>query len=185
MPLISGNDFWTALAAILAALTIVYAAFSAGRTFGRREMKRALANDRESARFREIYAPIVGMFAECHITTVQSRGSPYFRQRARNAWEEMREGNARSALNALFDKQDSGVSGEVEYGNSFPLGRILKHLRDRERFADAKLILLVKHADRAQYEDRPDDNQLTDSDLELLEHVYREYALLARRFAGA
>lgn len=184
IPIMSGNDFWTALAAVLAALTIAYGAFSVGREFGRREMKRSLFVDRESARFREIYAPIVGMFAECHISTVQSRGAPYFRQRVRNAWDEAREGRTRNALRALFDKQDGGISGEVEYGCVFPLGRILKHLSGREQFADPQLITLVKRADRAQYEDRPDENELTDADLNLLEHIHREYVSLAKRFTG-
>ena len=181
----SGNDFWTALAAIVAALTLVGGAFLVGRNIGRQEMKRENSYEREMKRYTDIYTPIVVMFAECHITTVSARGAPYLRQRLRNAWDELRKYRIVPALKALFDKQDTGVFGEVEYGRSFPHQSILSHLKGKEHLADPRLLWLVRTADRSQYEDRPEGNDLTHADLSLLSHVYHEYSKLAKRFTGA
>lgn len=71
------NDFWTAFAAVVAALGIVAGAYSVGLGIGYRRAGRELNSDREKNRFSEIYAPIYGLFTTCHITTVSGRGAPY------------------------------------------------------------------------------------------------------------
>ena len=179
------NDFWAAFSAVAAALTLIGGAYAFGRSAGYKQAMRDLNNEREAKRFSEIYAPLMGLFTTCHITTVTGRGAPYFRQRLRNAWRLLRAGRLVQAALAIFDKQDLGVSGEVEYGSSFPLSRITKHLNGREQFADQPLIGLVARANRAQYEDQPGDNELTSADLALFDHVCQQHEALSRRFVGA
>ncbi|MBR0565102.1 hypothetical protein J5J83_03095 [Azoarcus sp. L1K30] len=179
------NDFWTAFSALAAIFTIVGGAYAFGKNNGYRQATLALNNERESKRFVEIYAPLMGLFTTCHITTVSARGAPYLRQRIRNSIECLLDRKPLQALKALVDKQDQGVSGEVEYGGTFPLPEITQRLKGRERFADQELVNLVARANRAQYEDQPSDSDLTDADILLFNHICREHEKLVRRFVGA
>ena len=185
MPQLSMNDFWTAFSALAAIFTIAGGAYAFGRSNGYRQATSDLNNERESKRFAEIYAPLIGFFTNCHITTVSGRGAPYLRQRFRNAFELLLELKFLKALRAIFDKQDLGVFGEVEYGNSFPLTVITKHLKGREQYADDSLINLIARANRAQYEEQPEGNDLTEADLKLFKHIYHEHQKLVKRFIGA
>lgn len=180
------NDFWTAFAAVVAALSIIWGAFQAGITVGHNRAARKINAGRDSKRFANIYAPVYGFFTTCHITTVNAYGAPHFRQRIHNAKVALLE-NRRplEALWALFDKQDMGTSGEVEYGSDFPLAAITKHLKGREQYADQSLLNLVARANRAQYEEIPTDRALTDADLQLFDHICAEHEKLSRRFSKA
>lgn len=180
------NDFWTALAAVLAAFGIVAGTFRVGLEIGYRRATRDLNSDRERNRFSEIYAPLYGLFTTCHITTVSVRGAPYLRQRVRNAIQALvDERRPLAAMKALFDKQDFGASGEVEYGPHFPRPEITKRLQGREQYADQALLNLVAGANRSEYEDMPDNGQLTDADVKLFNHICREYEKLSDIFAKA
>ena len=179
------NDFWTAISAFAAILTLAGGAYALGRASGYRQAKLDLNNERESKRFSELYAPVMGFFTTCHITTSSSRGAPFFRQRLRNASSLFRKGQRLHALKAVFDRQDSSVSGEVEYGGSFPLSVITERLKGREQFADDTLIDLVAQANRSQYEEQPEGSELTAADLALFDHVCNEHQKLVRRFVGA
>ena len=178
------NDFWTTFFAIISALSVVYGAYRFGRNAGYKQAMRDLNNEREAKRFSEIYAPLMGFLTTCYITTATGWGAPYFRQRLGNALRLLRMGRLVQAALAIFDKQDLGVSGEVEYGSSFPQSEITKHLKGREQFADQRLIYLVADANRARYEEQPEDNELTSTDLALADHVNQQYEALSRRFAG-
>src|SRR4030066_1260069 len=93
MPLFIGdvfefmNNFWTAVSALAAIFTIAGGAYAFGRRTGYRKATLDLNNERESKRFTEIYAPLIGFFTTCHITTSSARGAPYFHQRFRNAFD--------------------------------------------------------------------------------------------------
>jgi len=184
MPQFPMNDFWTIFAAVTSALILAGGAYSCGRDAGYKQARRDLNNEREAKRFSEIYAPLMGLFTACYITTSPKWRAPYFRQRLGNALRFLRIGRLVQAMLAIFDKQDRGVSGEVEYGSSFPLSEITKHLGGREQFADQRLICLVTDANRARYEEQPEDNELTSADLALTDHVNQQYKALSRRFVG-
>jgi hypothetical protein len=179
------SEFLNALAAVAAALTLVGGAYAVGRSAGYRQARLDLNNEREAKRFSEAYAPIMGFFTTCHITTVSTQGAPHLRRRMRNAFNLAKELRLGAALVALFDKQNFGVSGEVEFGSAFPLHKITVHLQGREHFVDERLIGLVAQANRAQYEDQPQGNELTAADLALYEHICKQHEFLARRFIGA
>jgi hypothetical protein len=180
------NEFWTALAAVVSALGLVAGAYRIGFKIGYRRAAKVLNLDREKNRFCEIYAPSYGLFTTCHITTASARGAPYIRQRLRNALSILvNEHRPQEAVKALFDKQDLGISGEVEYGTCFPLAEITKLLRNKEHYADRTLLNLVARANRAQSEDMPSDGQLTDADLSLFHHISSEHEALSRRFTKA
>lgn len=180
------NDFWTVFAAVVAALGIVASAYRAGLDIGYRRAELELNSDSEKNRFSEIYAPVYGLFTTCHITTVSGRAAPYIKQRLRNASSILvNEWRSLAAIKALFDKQDLGTSGEVEYGSHFPLAEITKRLRGKEQYADQTLLNLVARANRAQYEDMPSNGQLTDADLCLFNHICSEHDALSHRFTKA
>lgn len=178
------NDLWTAFSAVVGALALVATAYAAGRRIGYKQARRELNQEREARRFSEIYAPVRRFLITCHITTVTGRGAPHLRQRVRNAWELLVERRLRASWRALFDRQEMGTLGEVEYGSPFPLQKINAHLKGREQWADATLINLLNLANRAQYEDQPREDELTAADLALLDHVCEQHDLLAHRFVG-
>jgi len=178
------DDFWTIFAALATALTMVSGAYAFGRSNGYQQAMLDLNNERETRRFTEIYAPIMGYFTTCHITTC-NQGTFYIQQRILNACKFLFESKPLLAFRTLFNKQDLKVYGEVEFGEPFPLATVTKHLNGREQFADRELISLVASANRAQYEDRPKENGLTKADLDLFGHVCRQHEILARRFIRA
>jgi hypothetical protein len=178
------NDFWTAFSAVIAASTIIGGAYCTGLSIGYRRASRDFNFGRARDRFDQIYAPLYGLFTTCHITTVSARGAPYLRQRVRNAFTTLiDERRALAAVKALFDKQELGPSGEVEYGENFPRSEIAKCLRNKERYADPTLLNLVARSNRSQYEEMLDECQLTEADLRLFKHICSEYEKLGKRFA--
>lgn len=178
------NDFWTIFTAVTSALILAGGAYSYGRDAGYKQARRDLNNEREAKRFSEIYAPLMGFFTTCYIMTSPKWGAPDFPQRLGNALRLLQIGRLVQAMLAIFDKQDLDVSGEVEYGSSFPLSRITEHLKGREQFADQQLIYLVARANHARLEEQPEDNELTSADLALTDHVNQQYKALSRRFVG-
>lgn len=182
-PFLLMNDFWTAIAAIFAALTLVAGAYEVGFQRGASKTSENLNSEREFKRFSEIYAPLYGLFTMLHITTVSATGAPYFRQRAKRALSILREERRiGDAFRALFDRQELGTTGEVEYGGDFPIAGITRHVTGKEQFADRALLDLVSRANRAQYEDRPRAGELTSADLDLFNHICAQYDLLEKRF---
>lgn len=179
------NDFWTAFSALVAALAIIGGAYAFGRTSGYRQAKADLNNERQAKRFTEIYAPLVGLFTTCHITTTSALGAPHLNHRIYNAWRCLLSGNLLSAMRAVFDIKDFGSTAEVEFGDPFPRAMITEHLKGREQFSDDKLIVLLARANRAQYEEHPYSADLTAADLALFRHVCRQHEILSARFVGS
>ena len=84
------------------------------------------------------------------------------------------------ALQALLDRRISR-GAEIEYGGDFPLTQILKITRAHQRHADAKLLNLVRAADRSRYEEPGDSAIMTDAELVLFEHIANEHKRLSRK----
>lgn len=180
------NDFWTAVSAIVAVALAIGGAYKVGVEVGGTRTRKALASNRDLQSLSEVYAPLFGLFTTRHITTASGRGAPYLRQRLRNAVEILTEEcRPIKALAAVFDKQELGVSGEVEYGGSFPLHVITKHLKGREHLADHELLILVERANRAQYEQPTEHGLLTDEDLRLFQHISDRHAKLTKKLKQA
>lgn len=180
------NEFWTAFSALLAIAIAIGGSYRVGVAVGVARARRQVANDHDRAAFTEVYAPLFGLFTTRHITTASGRGAPYLRQRLRNAAEVLTdERRPIKAIAAIFDKQELGVSGEVEYGGDFPLGTITKHLKGKEHLADRELLLLVERANRAQYEQSTDHNEMTDEDLKLFQYISKRHEEFAKRASQA
>lgn len=178
------NDFWTALSAVIAALAIIGGAYRLGLSVGYRRASHDRNYDRQRDRFDQIYAPLYGLFTTRHITTVSTLGAPYLRQRVRKSLTALiDERRPVTAVKALFDKQDLGTSGEVEYGGNFPHSEIAKCLHNKEKYADHTLLNLIARSNRSQYEEILDECQLTEADIRLFHHICSEYAKLGKMFA--
>lgn len=176
------NDFWTALSAVIAALVF----FGVGYRVGHLRALRDFDSGRKKDRFDQVYAPLYGLFATCHITTASAQGAPYLRQRVRNAFTLIiNDRRVVTAVKALFDKQDLGTSGEVEYGGQFPHAEIARCLRNKAQYADQVLLDLIARSNRSQYEEMPDECRLTEADLKLFNHICSEYEKLGEIFAKA
>lgn len=185
------NDFWTAFAAIVSVFTIIGGAYSLGWAHGYKAARTTLCKERDLQRFTELYAPFMGFFTDCHIATGVSVLAPTARHRISNAIDLLKKSKPLPALRACFDKRETQIMGEVEYGRPFPLPEITEHLQGREHFADQKLITLLSQANRARHERDPhqpnlyqDDSLLTTEDLNLFDHIYLQHKRLASRFAG-
>lgn len=173
------NNFWTVIGAIAAVFPIYLTGFKRGEY----KVKKAIMDDRRKARFDEIYAPANALFLDRHITTARFIGARHFRQRLKNSraiWSERRK--LRKAVSAIFDKQESELLGEVEHGKVFPLFELTKLVERNIKFADSKLVDLVAAANRAKYELR-DERLLSNEELNLYDHVWREHRKLSRLFS--
>lgn len=173
------NDVWSAIGA-LAALGGVY---GLGFQRGSSNARKTLNNERERNRLSEVYAPLVGLFADCHISTSTARLAPHLWHRVHFAKRFLGQKRIAEAFKALFDKRVLPETGGVEYGESFPLVKISTHLKGREKFADSELLDLVRSANRARHEEPRHRDLLTTQELLLLKHIHREHVLLSRKFA--
>ena len=143
---------------------------------------RRLANGRE--RLNQLYRPLAALFLTRHVTTSTGIAAPRFRHRWANAVQELgayrrRRVGLKRAWRALFDRQSS-TSAEIEYGGGFPMGDILKLVRQRATAADPTLLQLVRRADRSRHED-PATCLLTDEELALFEHIHCQHERLMRQ----
>lgn len=179
------SDFWTVIGAIAAVLALLSVSFTAGVRSGTRRTKRALNDERRKAKFERIYAPAYALFLTRHITTCAGRAAPYLRQRLKNAKELILEQRRPvMAFKALFDKQDLGETGEVEYGGDFPLNEITELVKYNSQFADREIGHLVARANRAKYEEYYEGNgMLTNAELQLFYHIANEHGRMCREYA--
>lgn len=134
-------------------------------------------------RLEKLYGPLYALLMPIHITTSTGIGAPRFRHRWENAVEKLSTIRSRRrwkvAWRALFDRQKS-TSGEVEYGSDLPRSKIIKLVQDNERYADPKLLRLVKWMGRAVYEDPQGGYGLSDEDLALCDYIHDKYFSLKR-----
>ncbi|MBW4583101.1 MAG: hypothetical protein KME42_26330 [Tildeniella nuda ZEHNDER 1965/U140] len=180
------NDFWTAFGAIIGALACMVTVYELGLRVGYKRAQLSINSEREQNRFSRLYAPMYGFFLHSHITTAIGRCAPYLWQRMQNSWKILvKRGGINKAIKALFDKQELGTSGEVEFGSDFPLDKINDLIRGNEQFADATLLHLIASANRAQYEEAPSASELTSADLALFDHICEQHQKLSRKFTTA
>lgn len=178
------SDFLTVVGAIAAILPLLAAAFAAGVSRGRKVTIRALNDERRKVKFESIYAPAYALFLTRHITTCTGRAAPYFRQRLKNAKELLlEERRPVMAFKALFDKQELGETGEVEYGGDFPLNEITKLVQKNSQFADRTIGALVARANRAKYEEYEGNSLLTEAELQLFYHIISEHTKMCQEYA--
>lgn len=134
-------------------------------------------------RLLKLYGPLYALLMPIHITTSSGINSPRFHHRWENATEKLStiksQRRWKAAWRALFDRQES-TSGEIEYGSDLPRSKIVEMVQNNERYADPKLLGLVRRMDRATYEDPQGHNGLSDEDLALCDYIYDKYLALKR-----
>lgn len=139
-------------------------------------------------RYARLYAPMLDTLHDVHMTMGTGQGSPFFRQRLRNAHELLSFGGARAhrrvvnAWRALSDRQQLPTTGEVEFGGAFPIDRISALARKYRDLADDRLLTLVRQAERSRIEDQRHPSDLSEEDCALVEHVSRQYDQLRQLF---
>jgi hypothetical protein len=180
----SMNDFWTALASVIALYVAMQAAYLHGKKNGIREERLRLDRDWRVQCFTELYAPLFNLFITRHITSSMGRDAPHLHQRLRNAYQIfVNERRPAEAMKAIFDRQVIGPFSEMEYGGDFPLKKIIDHVKSRPHLADEKLKLAVAKADRAEYErcfSGTAEGLLTDEQFQLFNLICDKHQTLAR-----
>lgn len=91
----------------------------------------------------------------------------------------------RQAYRALFDRYGEKPITGLQFGGEFPLQKIKDIVRANIGFADKRLVNLIQCADRYRMEcpyydnDNPD---LTDYEIELVDHIWESYTILNKKF---
>jgi hypothetical protein len=138
-----------------------------------------------SNRYYKLYAPLFAEIMKIHVTTARGCGAPRFRQRLENSWECLFEIRKRipaikAAWRALFDRKFLEVTGEVEYGDSFPIGRLRQIINVNLTCCDNRLIELIRLSERTRIEEQVADNYLTQQDIDLYKYIESEHAWLKK-----
>ncbi|MDP9290957.1 MAG: hypothetical protein M3O82_01175 [Verrucomicrobiota bacterium] len=131
-------------------------------------------------RFELLYAPMLALFLTRHVTSAKAVMAAYLRSRVRNALSQAKRGRLVSATKALFDRQETKQTAEIEFGGTFPLDQIHRILSGHESYADEQLLEWIARADRSRYEDS-EEYGLTDAEYGLFQHIAATHSRLSKR----
>jgi hypothetical protein len=130
-----------------------------------------------------IYLPLYRELFGLKITTSSSMGAPFFSQRIGNAYRVLtttqRQTRAiKGAWRALFDKEETPTTGDVEYGGRFPLREIGLVAKQNLGHSDLALTRLISCAERTRIEDGSRLSEMTADDVRLYDHIVNQYQRL-------
>lgn len=151
---------------------------------GFRNGRSLIVNERARRSLNEIYAPLVAFFLNVHPATSTSGGRwihvriAFSRPLARRSFLS----RVRSLVRAVSPPYgvEHKVYAEIEYGGSFPLGKITDLVTVRAHHADLRLILLINRAHRSQHE-RESDELLTDEEWALYLYIDKQHRKLCKK----
>lgn len=178
----------TLILTICATVTAIVSTFWLAYKAGYKKAKKELQNDFHKMRYEEIYSPMLAMFLTRHVTTSQGIAAGYFRIRLRFFWRYLKKGEIKESITSLWNKRKTKVGAEIEYGGAFPFKEIKNIISGKEKYADNKLLNLIRTVDRSYYEDvsedhgKYDDNMLTDDEYELFTHIADEHYKLKKKY---
>jgi hypothetical protein len=169
--------------------TILSAACTIDLAVKAARIRERIRRQRERNRYFKIYAPLFSELMKIQITTSSATLRPYFSQRAERAWRKLRTTKRtrvgmKVAWQALFDKQITKETGEVEYGGDFPIEEIDRMVHQKLTFCDEELLDLTSRAVIYRREERVSSGQLTYRDVLLYDHIVRERSRLKKRLTG-
>ncbi len=142
---------------------------------------RAARAELERVRFERLYAPLNTLFQTRHVESavVIMRGHLYLR--LRHSRRLLRQGRLLAAWHGLWDRGETEPSAEMSFGDAFPLDEIHGIVNANAQYADRRLVLLVRTADRSRYErTHPQDNGITREEYALLCHIGDEWERLSK-----
>jgi len=131
-------------------------------------------------RYYLVYCPLIVILLETHIIGCGTGFT--FSQRIKMAIRKFCELKIKDGIKILSKNYRENVSYEVEYGDPFPLAEIKKIINKNIKWADTKLILLLREADYSN--DEPYSQQFNELEVEkykLHSYIWRTYEELNKR----
>ncbi|HOI50895.1 MAG TPA: hypothetical protein PLN02_00830 [Azonexus sp.] len=183
----NATDIATIAATVLAVVPLVAGTYKFAHAKGVKEGRRELNYARELEALQHLYAPLVSLFLDVHISSCTLTRYPTFRQRLKHAIAIFRERRylkfkLKHAFQALFDKGTSEPSVGVDYGPGFPLSKIGGILKHQTHLAPGELISLYRTMSRDEYERiGASEDELFACHLEFLDHIFDEHRRLSER----
>ncbi|MBS1227200.1 MAG: hypothetical protein H6R17_477 [Proteobacteria bacterium] len=154
---------------------------------GLKEGRRDLTYSRDCQSLEHLYAPLLSLLLDIHISSCTLTKYGTFQQRFDHAvaiFKERRyvKSKMKGGFAALFDHGVSEPSVGIDYGPGFPISEIGEVIKKQAHLAPPELIVLYQRTSREEYErGGMADDELTAYHLELAEHIFNQHELLTNR----
>jgi hypothetical protein len=184
------TDIATIIGSILTFVTLLAGTYKWAHAKGFKEGRGQVSYARDLDSLQHLYAPLVSLFLDVHISACTLTKYPTFSQRFKHAvsvFQERRflKSKLKRAFLALFDKGVSEPSVGTDYGSRFPTGKIEELLKRQTHLAQPALIRLYRSMSREEYErGGMSEDELSACHLEFVDHVFAEHERLANRIRG-
>jgi len=137
--------------------------------------------------YRNVYAPLFGDLVKIHITTASL--SLTVRDRLNRAVFKLTTRKSlkrgiKAAWRELFGKHRQRRSGEVDFGDSFPLQRMREQIYRNLIYCDDEIVDLIADAWNTRIEYGMPQNELTEEDIQLYDYVMKRHAYLKKRVSA-
>lgn len=181
------TDIATIIGSVLAVATLLAGTYKWAHAKGIKEGRAQVSYSRDLESLQRLYAPLVSLFFNVHISSCTLTEYPTLRQRVKHAisvFQERRflKSKLKGSFHALFDKGVSEPSVGVDYGSRFPTAKIEELLRQQTHLAQPVLIDRYRSMAREEYErGGMSEDKLSACHLELVDHVFAEHERLANR----
>jgi len=154
---------------------------------GVKEGRRDLTYSRDCQILENLYAPLVSLLLDVHMSSCTLTRYGTFRQRLKHAKEIFQErrylkSKLKGSFRALFDRGVSEPSVGIDYGPSFPISQIWEVIKKQTHLAPPELITLYQRTSREKYERGGiSDDLLSAYHLELAEHIFKQHERFTNR----
>lgn len=158
---------------------------------GLKEGRRDLTYSRDCQTLEQLYAPLLSLLLDIHISSCILTRYGTFGQRLEHAigiFVERRyvKSRIKGAWVALFDRGVSDPTVGIDYGPGFPISRIGDIIKAKAHLAPPELIALYQRAFREEYERGGiADDELTTYHLELAKHIFNQHEFFTNRIRFA
>lgn len=172
---------------VLALIGSIIAAYKWTYKKGVKEGRRNLTYSRDCQTLEHLYAPLVSLLLDVHMSTCTLTRYGTFSQRFKHAREIFQErrylkSKVKGSFTALFDKGVSEPSVGIDYGPGFPITQIRDVLKKQAHLAPPELITLYQRTSREKYErGGMSDDLLSAYHLELAEHIFNQHERFTNR----
>ena len=154
---------------------------------GVKEGRRDLTYSRDCQILENVYAPLISLLLDVHMTSCTFIRYGAFRQRIKHAAEIFQErrnlkSKMKGSFAALFDRGISKPTVGIEHGPSFPISQIGEIIKKQAHLAPPELIGLYQQTVREEYEQgNESDDLLSEYHLQLAEHIFTQHEFFASR----
>lgn len=181
------TDIATILGTVVTSAGLLAGMYKWAHSKGEKEGREKLSYARELETLQHLYAPLLSLLLDLHISSCTVTRYPTFRQRFQHAFEVLQErrffkSKLKSCFLALFDKGISEPSVGIDHGSGFPTSEVGNIIKRQTHLAPPKLVALYRIMSREEYESYGlSEDELSACHLEFVEHVFSEHERLSKR----